>query len=188
MGRNLIDSDDEYRSGDHWVIDDRTGARIRSSDAVQEWNGTIVHREDAEQRHPQEYVRARADRQAARWPVRPEAPDRFIGSRQALTTAAASAGADLVALSSANGFDIGDRVILYLENGSAHITTVSNGADEILDEAGLPILDEYGAPIYDEPPPAVAGSIYLSEPLPWPIAEGAEVACYTDTPAQEEAL
>lgn len=184
----LGNRDDDFRSGDHWVIDDRTGVRIRSSEAVQEWDGTIVHVEDAEPRHPQDFVRAKADRQAARWPVRPEPVDRFVGPRQTLLSADVAAGSRSLPVESTAGFDVGDRVILYLENSDALITLVWDGSEPILDEAGVPIRDELGEIIYDEPPAAIAGTIYLRDALPWSAASGAEVANYTDTPTFEEAL
>lgn len=66
-----------YRPGDFWRIDDRTGFAVRASRTVKEWNGQIVAREDFETRHPQDFVRGRADKQAVPDP-RPEPPDQFL--------------------------------------------------------------------------------------------------------------
>ncbi len=71
MGEN------NYIPGDNWVIDDRTGFKIRASDAVQEWSGAVVRKQSAEPRHPQDFVRGRIDdsRPAV---VRPRQPDVFL--------------------------------------------------------------------------------------------------------------
>jgi len=68
-----------YEPGNHWVICDRCGCSIRSNDAMKTWDDLIVCPDDWEQRHPQDFVRGRADDQAAKEPVRPEPADVFIG-------------------------------------------------------------------------------------------------------------
>ena len=181
------ESDDLYRRGDHWLIDDRSGFQIRKSEAVKEWDGSIVHRDDAEERHPQEYVRARADRQAVT-PTRPEPPAIYKSPRETTVASATTAGSIALPLLRTNGFDIGDRIIVYLENGETHMTTISDGSQPILDDANRPILDADGEIIYDAGLDAIAGSVYLLDPLPWPVAAGAMVSNYTDTPALEEGL
>lgn len=66
-----------YKPGDYWVIDDISGFKIRASESVKQWNGLRVHRDWAEQRNPQDFVRAVIDQQRVPDP-RPEAPDRFL--------------------------------------------------------------------------------------------------------------
>lgn len=47
----------------HWVICDRSGFAIRESDSRKTWDGLVVAKEYWEPRHPQDFVRARADDQ-----------------------------------------------------------------------------------------------------------------------------
>jgi len=63
-----------YRSGGFWRIDDRTGFRVRADRTAKEWDGTIVAREDFEERHPQDFVRGRRDEMRVPDP-RPEPDD-----------------------------------------------------------------------------------------------------------------
>lgn len=41
-----------YKPGDYYVQCDRSGEKVLRSECVREWNGFIVKREYAEQRHP----------------------------------------------------------------------------------------------------------------------------------------
>lgn len=51
------------RRGRFYRIDDRTGFKVRASDTRKEWTGAIVHRDEWEPRHPQDFVRPRRDEQ-----------------------------------------------------------------------------------------------------------------------------
>jgi hypothetical protein len=67
-----------YRAGDHYVICDCCGFKVRASDTRKRWDGLRVCTKDWETRHPQDFVRGRMDR--IRVPdARPEAPDSFLG-------------------------------------------------------------------------------------------------------------
>lgn len=66
-----------YRPGDFWRICDRCGFRKRASETTKDWDGLYVCREDFDGKHPQDSVRARADRQRVKDP-RGEAPDTFL--------------------------------------------------------------------------------------------------------------
>lgn len=70
-------SRDDYRSGDWNLICDRSGRKIKASEARREWTGAIVHYSEFEERHPQDFVRGRADRQAVPF-ARPEPDDEFV--------------------------------------------------------------------------------------------------------------
>lgn len=88
-----------YRSGDFWRICDRTGFKVRASDTVKDWNGLIVKRSEWDGRHPQDFVKAKMDRQRVPDP-QPEGNDVFlsdvggtpIGLLLALTTASRNLG------------------------------------------------------------------------------------------------
>lgn len=69
-----MDRNRGYRRGGFWRIDDRTGFRVRADRTVKEWDNQIVAREDAEARHPQDFVRSRRDNMAVPDP-RPEPAD-----------------------------------------------------------------------------------------------------------------
>lgn len=67
----------EYRAGDHYLICDECGSKIRRSESRKRWDGLIVCREDWETRHPQDFVRGKRDRQAVAV-SRPEPADTFV--------------------------------------------------------------------------------------------------------------
>jgi hypothetical protein len=61
-----------YIPGDFWRICDRCATKVRASATAEEWTGLIVCRSTCfEHRHPQDFVRGVADRQAVTNP-RPE--------------------------------------------------------------------------------------------------------------------
>lgn len=66
-----------YVPGDFWRICDSCGFKMRASQTLKRWDGLMVCREDFEERHPQDFVRGRVDRQNVPNP-RPEPADVFI--------------------------------------------------------------------------------------------------------------
>lgn len=77
---------DFYLPGAHNKICDRTGFKIKSTDAVKEWNNFVVRRESYEPRQAQDLIRSKQDRQQVQDP-RTEQTDRFIGTDVAAVTA-----------------------------------------------------------------------------------------------------
>ena len=77
MGHGKKTRNPGFKPGQHWVICDRCGFAVREGDAVQEWNGLVVCKDDFEPRHPQDFVRAREDRQAPEGLHRSEPTDVF---------------------------------------------------------------------------------------------------------------
>jgi hypothetical protein len=65
------------RPGDFLRIDDRSGFCVYASETRKEWNGAIVDRRSYEARHPQDFVRARVDKQSVPDP-RPRPADVFV--------------------------------------------------------------------------------------------------------------
>lgn len=62
-----------YRAGDHYKICDRCGSKVYASTTAKQWDGLIVCQIGCyEVRHPQDFVRGRADKQRVKDP-RPEA-------------------------------------------------------------------------------------------------------------------
>ncbi len=71
-----------YAHGDANAICDRSGFKVKKSTTRKEWNGLIVRDKDWEERHPQDYVRGREDRQSVPEP-RPEAANYFLTVNEA---------------------------------------------------------------------------------------------------------
>lgn len=74
-----------YIPGDFWRICEVCGFKYRASQTSKRWDGLIVCREDFEERHPQDFVRGRVDRQNVPNP-RPESTDVFIGPGDQIMT------------------------------------------------------------------------------------------------------
>lgn len=68
---------DEFVMGDHLVICDMTGFKVHASQTRMTWDGRRVRKESWEPRHPQDYLRSRAEDTSVENP-RPEQPDVFI--------------------------------------------------------------------------------------------------------------
>ena len=65
-----------YAKGEWNAICDVCGKKVKSHHLKKRWDGLLVCREDWEPRHPQEFVRAKADKQVPSW-TRPEPSDTF---------------------------------------------------------------------------------------------------------------
>jgi hypothetical protein len=61
-----------YRPGQHWVQCDVCGFNYRLNEVRERWDGLVVCRKDFERRHPQDFVRAKADDSSAKGLVRQE--------------------------------------------------------------------------------------------------------------------
>jgi hypothetical protein len=68
-----------YIRGDYNVIDDRTGRKVKRSECRLEWNGALVHKDEWEARHPQDFVRGIPDDQSVPLP-RTEGTTSFLDS------------------------------------------------------------------------------------------------------------
>jgi len=67
-----------YTPGDYNVICDRTGRKVKRSQCVKQWDGHIVLREHAEERHPQDSLPpGRASKPVE---ARSEASDKFLSA------------------------------------------------------------------------------------------------------------
>lgn len=67
--------------GDYNVICDRTGFKVKRSQCKKEWNGLLVRRESWEPRHPQDFLRAKPERQQVEEP-RPYPEDYFLSDNE----------------------------------------------------------------------------------------------------------
>jgi len=75
----MTDEREHYARGDWNVIDHRSGFKKKASEVVRESPGVVVSRENYDPPHPQDFVRARRDRQGVVVP-RPEGEDCFHSS------------------------------------------------------------------------------------------------------------
>lgn len=66
-----------YVEGDWNIIDDRTGMKIKRSEARFTWDGVLTHHKNWEEKHPQIDLRGR-DEQIAVPDSRPRQPDKFF--------------------------------------------------------------------------------------------------------------
>jgi len=66
-----------YISGEWNLICDSCGRKIKAKDSRKRWDGLIVCPEDYEQRHPQDFVRARQDKITVPY-TRPRPTDIFV--------------------------------------------------------------------------------------------------------------
>jgi hypothetical protein len=66
-----------YVSGDWQAVCDACGKKFKASKLIKRWDGLMVCQADWEPRHPQDFVRAKADLQAPKW-TRPESSDTFV--------------------------------------------------------------------------------------------------------------
>ena len=69
-----------YTAGEHWVQCDRCASVIRQSDSMKTWDNLVVCPDDWEIRHPQDFVRGRADDIGSKGYVRSESTDVFVTS------------------------------------------------------------------------------------------------------------
>lgn len=67
-----------YIKGDWNAVCDECGRRFRASQLKKRWDGLMVCSQDYEVRHPQDFVRAKADNQLVPW-IKREVSDVFIG-------------------------------------------------------------------------------------------------------------
>ncbi len=120
---------DNYKPGDHYIQDDRTGFKIRASEARREWTGQYVHKDAWEPRQPQDLVRSRVDKMSVDNP-RPRAPDVFIGPLVTAIATAAASGATTLSLESAVRMRQGDRLSIILDNRETLLTTINSVTNE----------------------------------------------------------
>ena len=70
--------DPQYIPGNYWMICDRCGFKTRRSDMRKTWDNLWVCKDDWEPRHPQDFVKAKYDRQ--RVPVARTEPENYFVS------------------------------------------------------------------------------------------------------------
>lgn len=74
-------SRDYYAQGQYNMICDRTGQKMKSSEARREWNGFIVHHSVFLERHPQDYVKP-VPQEPAPKNLRPRAERTYLATNE----------------------------------------------------------------------------------------------------------
>jgi hypothetical protein len=72
-----LGSTDGHNFGDYNAICDVCGFKFKASELRRRWDGMMVCLLDYEERHPQDLIKIRPDRQAVPW-SRPEPTDTFV--------------------------------------------------------------------------------------------------------------
>ena len=114
-----------YRAGDYWQLSDRSGKKIRASESRREWNGSIVHKNEFDTRHPQERLRSTRDNQSVQ-NSRPRGTDAFVGALSTEINATHAAGVSTITVLSSSGFVATNIVTVMLDSGDAHRAVVSS--------------------------------------------------------------
>lgn len=70
-----------YLPGAHNIQCDRTGFKVKSTQARKQWNNLIVRSESFEPRHPQDYLKSKQDQPGVR-DARPRGTDYFLGANE----------------------------------------------------------------------------------------------------------
>lgn len=141
-----------YRPGDFLRDCDRCGETVYASETRKQWDGLIVCAIGCfEERHPQDFVRGRVDRQNVPDP-RPPGVNRFVGTLDTVTTAAAPAGQAFLLVESTARMRSGDRLSIAQSDGNMCIKTIQSVTSAVrLDFAtGLPATVSSGAIVVDQ--------------------------------------
>ena len=140
-----------YRPGDFLRDCDRCGETVYASETKKQWDGLIVCAIGCfEERHPQDFVRGRVDRQNVPDP-RPVPTARFVGTLDTVTTAAAVSGQTFVLVESTARMLAGDRINIALNDGNMALMTIQTVVSSVrLNLAsGLPGSVAEGAIVVD---------------------------------------
>jgi len=73
----LLGDQDYLKLGDYNAICDVCGFKFKASQLRRRWDGYMVCSVDYEERHPQDLIKIRPDRQAVPW-ARPVPTDQFV--------------------------------------------------------------------------------------------------------------
>ncbi len=72
MAKRGISLNPGYRSGSHWAVCDSCGFQFRAEDLRQTWDNHWVCSDDFEVRHPQDFLRVKAEKITVEQPIRPD--------------------------------------------------------------------------------------------------------------------
>lgn len=128
-----------YIKGDFWRICEECGFKKRASETMKRWDGLYVCREDFEERHPQDFVKGRADIQTVPDP-RPESVAATIGPLTTTVSAAANPGATSISVASSVRFLAADHIGILLDSGDEYRVIIQDVPDStsLTIAAGLP--------------------------------------------------
>lgn len=145
----------QYKMGEFYRSDDRSGFTRRASRTKQEWNQLIVGEDLWEARQPQDLVKGVPDDQTV--PNARTVPEAsFVGPLDTTLTYAAVVGDIFLFLDAINGFTPGAKVGVFTDQGGYFYTTVS------------------GAPI--------STGIHITGAIPYPCSKGNTVTVFIASP------
>lgn len=145
----------QFKMGEFYRSDDRSGFTRRASDTKEEWNSLIVGTDLWEIRQPQDLVKGVPDDQTVP-NARPVPPASFVGPLDTTLTAAVGVGATFLPLDAINGFTAGKRIGVFTDQGGYFYSTVSG-----------------------DPVPT---GINIANPIPYPCASGNTVTVFLPSP------
>jgi hypothetical protein len=119
-----VKSRTRYVKGDYNVISDRDGGKYKRSECRKEWNGLLVHRDEWEPRHPQDFVKGVKDDMSVPDP-RPGAEDTHSVFETTLDAAEDSGQTTLSVTSTANMTN-GYTILVHQDDDTIHISTISS--------------------------------------------------------------
>ncbi len=170
-------SRERYIPGDNWIIDDITGQKIRALESRRQWDGTITNERNYSPRHPQDFVRAIPDRQAADL-IRSRPADTFQGPLTTETIQASDPGSILLRVSTNAGMHSGDSLSIILSNGDTFLASIIStyAADYLLTETGDRILleDGSGYVLWEDATDNLT-AVTIDRELPYGVLTGARI-------------
>ena len=113
-----------YVHGSWNMISDRSGFKHKRGDMRKEWDGSWVHKDDFDPRHPQDRVKGVPDDQSVADP-RPGATDTYSETSTTLD-AEELAGQTVLSVASTASMTVGDSVILFMDNDQTHLSTIAS--------------------------------------------------------------
>lgn len=125
-------SNDRYRPGGFWRIDDFDGSRQRNYDTKKQWDGVITARENFSPRQPQDFVRGVPDVQTvpdARPPESIDDPSVYTGPNQTSLTATTLPGGTILTVQQSAGFLPGSLLNVFLDSLDGFLSRVDSLPD-----------------------------------------------------------
>lgn len=80
MAQRGVSLNPGYRSGSHWAVCDQCTGQFRAEDLQETWDHFWVCDEDFESRHPQDFLRVRAETITVQQPIRLDNTDNIVST------------------------------------------------------------------------------------------------------------
>ena len=136
-----------YKHGDYNVICDRCGGKYKRSQVKEEWNGLLTCLRGCwEPRHPQDFVKSKADRQSVPNPR----PDKSSVLGTTTLSSGASEGATTITLTSVSNVSKYDSIGITMNDGVIFWTfaTADPSDNDVTINSGLWKAADSGNTVY----------------------------------------